>query len=69
MVSALLNRVFVEADVQRERLASCRACDRYNAERDRCQECQCVISFKTRLRVASCPAGKWGTGSTTCLTR
>lgn len=42
-----------------ERLTICKECDRYEPKRGQCLECGCFMAFKTKLKSASCPLGKW----------
>jgi hypothetical protein len=41
----------------RERLETCRACDRRNGKR--CTACGCWIALKARGRAFACPLGRW----------
>lgn len=45
------------------RLAVCRACDRYDAERVVCRECGCRLMVKAAWADQSCPLGKWAAGA------
>jgi hypothetical protein len=51
--------VFVESAVQSSRLAICNACPEFIKSTSQCKKCGCFMSAKTRLKVASCPIGKW----------
>lgn len=44
-----------------ERLAICKACDRYALKygQGQCLECGCFMAYKTKMKSASCPLGKW----------
>lgn len=49
----------VSAEVQNERMETCRKCDMYDAEQVRCIECGCFLEAKTSFSLDSCPLGKW----------
>lgn len=42
------------------RMEACGSCDRYNLEKDTCNECGCKMRTKCRWAVMACPLGKWG---------
>lgn len=52
--------VFVDGDIQSSRMAICHACPDFYETTSQCKRCGCFMSAKTRLKVASCPIGKWG---------
>lgn len=41
---------------QERRLALCQSCPKFNSEKGTCTLCGCIMSIKTRLAKASCPA-------------
>lgn len=47
-----------DAEIAR-RLTICTGCPEYRPDARRCQQCGCFLKFKTALRTAHCPAGKW----------
>jgi hypothetical protein len=58
--SAILRGVPSVADAEiTRRLAVCAGCSEYLPEARRCQQCGCYLKFKTALRTANCPLGKW----------
>ena len=52
--------VFVESSLQSKRLAICNSCPEFIQGTSQCKKCGCFMSAKTRLKMASCPIGKWG---------
>lgn len=56
----------VPFEMAEARHAECRACDRYDAEKDSCLACGCklkgvpLIGGKVEWASESCPVGKWG---------
>jgi len=52
--------IFVEAIIQSNRMATCNACSEFIKSTSQCKKCGCFMSAKTRLKVSSCPIGKWG---------
>jgi len=42
-----------------ERYSLCKACPKFNAGVKTCQECGCFMPAKVRLKLATCPIGKW----------
>ena len=42
-----------------ERMNSCRACEMYDAEKNRCNACGCFLNAKALFRSAECDLGKW----------
>jgi hypothetical protein len=45
--------------VPQERMAICRRCKHFEKKWARCKLCGCFMNFKTAIRAAKCPAGKW----------
>lgn len=43
----------------RVRYDICKKCDKYDAKKDKCSKCGCVMKFKTKIPSARCPIGKW----------
>lgn len=50
--------VTVNERLHAQRLRECQACPQLSNS-GTCGLCGCVVSFKTRVKAASCPAGKW----------
>jgi len=48
------------AENKEERLAVCKDCPFYNAERNKCKKCGCNMTFKTMYAGSKCPIDKWG---------
>ena len=62
--------LFVSAQIRTDRLHTCRACEHYVVSTRSCGPlvteaftdsplCGCYMPAKTKLKVASCPLGKW----------
>jgi len=49
----------VTADVQKERMATCHTCKKFEPVLARCGACGCFLSLKTWLPKEKCPLGKW----------
>lgn len=50
---------YVEEDLAKERLEICKACPELIKLTTQCKKCGCFMSAKTKLKMASCPIGKW----------
>ena len=50
--------VTVNERLHAQRLRECQSCPQLNRT-GTCGLCGCVVSFKARVKAASCPAGKW----------
>lgn len=61
----------VDATTAQIRLSICRACPKYDADRDKCTVCKCFMEIKTmakthwnpekmRTEITHCPDGRWG---------
>ncbi|KAA3632087.1 MAG: hypothetical protein DWQ08_04035 [Proteobacteria bacterium] len=61
------NRAFAFAEkfwrvplaIRRERIASCKACEAYNAATAQCRHCHCIMPVKAWFGGFSCPLGRW----------
>ena len=51
--------LFVDDEVYKERIMTCRACDKHDELENRCTECGCFIPPKAKMILDSCPLGKW----------
>lgn len=49
----------VTEEVYKERIMTCRNCDKYNELQNVCMECGCFIPMKTKIVFDSCPLNKW----------
>jgi hypothetical protein len=56
----IVRRRLTDTDIA-TRSATCHACARYDAQRDRCGLCGCgfVIAERVRAPLARCPEGRW----------
>jgi predicted Zn-ribbon and HTH transcriptional regulator len=50
---------YVEDDLAKERLSICKTCPELIKLTTQCKKCGCFMSAKTKLKMASCPIGKW----------
>jgi hypothetical protein len=53
------NNIFAPEETQQTRMNICNSCEDFNAKTTQCRRCGCFMSAKTKLKVASCPIGKW----------
>ena len=53
------NTEWSEDAVSKKRLSICKDCPRLIKITKQCKECGCIMSFKTKLELATCPLGKW----------
>lgn len=51
--------IFVEDNIQKERIAICNSCPDLNAKVRQCKICWCFVDAKTTLKDAECPVKKW----------
>jgi hypothetical protein len=42
-----------------ERMETCRSCEMYDANQNRCNACGCFLNAKALFRSAECDLGKW----------
>lgn len=49
----------VSEEVYKERIMTCRGCDKYDELENRCRECGCYLPAKAKVILDSCPLGKW----------
>ena len=67
LVSSIKDEVIARATQQpaldpqeiERRLTLCRGCEHFIKASSRCSKCGCFMAFKSRLRSAHCPIGKW----------
>jgi hypothetical protein len=48
-----------DVDETERRMEICRGCEFYIPDQNRCSKCGCKMAFKSKLRSAHCPVGKW----------
>lgn len=51
--------LFVTDEVYKERMMTCKGCDKYDELENRCKECGCFLPAKAKIILDSCPLGKW----------
>lgn len=49
----------VDAAEQARRLDICKGCDQYDKTQNRCYQCGCYLTFKSKIEGGGCPLGKW----------
>ena len=49
----------VPEEDEKKRYDICLDCDRLLPITHQCKECGCFMKLKTKLKVATCPLGKW----------
>jgi hypothetical protein len=50
---------YIEENVAKERLSICKSCPELIKLTTQCKKCGCFMSAKTKLKMATCPLGKW----------
>jgi hypothetical protein len=55
----LSNPQVVSAEVKNARLATCSACEHFNAPTKQCRLCGCYMTVKTQFSNMRCPEGRW----------
>lgn len=53
------NTEYAPAEEGLARYAICEKCPQFNKITKTCKECGCFMAAKTKLKLASCPLGKW----------
>jgi hypothetical protein len=46
-------------ELSEKRLDICRECEHFRPRTTQCKKCGCIMRFKTAMKGASCPIGKW----------
>lgn len=59
--------LLVSDEIKENRMQICRECDHYDSEQIRCKECGCMLEYKTRFSLDSCPLKKWEESSDTWM--
>jgi hypothetical protein len=49
----------VTDDEVMERMTTCRSCEMYDDQQNRCNACGCFLNAKALFRSAECDLGKW----------
>lgn len=52
-------KLFVSDETYKERVTTCKGCDKYDELENRCTECGCYIPAKAKIILDSCPLNKW----------
>lgn len=53
------NTEYASAEESERRFNICLGCPSLNQSTKTCKECGCFMTAKTRLKLATCPLGKW----------
>ena len=56
---AIRKNIIHDADVLKMRWDLCSSCE-FLTEANKCKKCGCFMQVKHKLKMASCPEGKWG---------
>jgi len=51
--------LLVSDEVREKRMKICKNCEKYDSENNRCFECGCLLEFKAKYALDSCPLKKW----------
>ena len=51
--------LFVSEEEYKERIMTCRNCDKFREVQNECAACGCYLPAKARIVLDSCPLGKW----------
>jgi hypothetical protein len=54
------NRLLAPRDTQLARLETCKACEFFDPDQQRCTKCGCWMKFKVTMSYEKCPVDKWG---------
>lgn len=52
-------RQMVTKEEQEKRLEICGGCEYFDEKANRCKDCGCMLSVKTKWASSTCPQGKW----------
>lgn len=50
---------YTEKSISDERYSICKACPEFINLTTQCKKCGCFMAAKTKLKMATCPLGKW----------
>jgi hypothetical protein len=53
------HQIYASNEVKKQRLDTCKTCEYYHQQQNRCRHCGCWLEHKTKFIVAECPIGKW----------
>ncbi len=51
--------LFVSDEIYKQRIETCKGCDKYDELENRCRECGCYVPAKAKIILDSCPLSKW----------
>jgi hypothetical protein len=51
--------LFVSDETYKERIMTCKGCDKYDEFESKCKQCGCFVPVKAKVILDSCPLGKW----------
>jgi hypothetical protein len=61
VVSTSNHEVYVSNQVKEERMNTCKTCEYYHYQQNRCRHCGCWLEHKVKFIVSECPLQKWTT--------
>lgn len=53
------HQIYASDQLREERLNTCKTCEYYHSQQNRCRHCGCWLEHKVKFLVASCPIDKW----------
>lgn len=60
VIGSETNKTLYATDVvYNQRLDTCKECEYYDVEQNRCKHCGCWLKYKARFKEGHCPIGKW----------
>ena len=51
--------LYASDTVYEQRLDTCKGCEYYDVEQNRCRHCGCWLKYKARFKEGHCPIEKW----------
>jgi hypothetical protein len=53
------NTEYVTKDVSEQRFSICKSCPELINLTKQCKKCGCFMTVKSKMKIATCPLGKW----------
>ena len=50
---------YIDTEIQKTRFSFCKQCPELIQATSQCKKCGCMMKYKTKLKNAVCPIGKW----------
>jgi hypothetical protein len=51
--------IYATDQLKQQRLDTCKTCEYYHQQQNRCRHCGCWLDHKVKFVVSSCPIDKW----------